>query len=85
MAWRDDIAGYAKNGDVAGVLKIFDELWNDRARRIASEAALLQHVAELKGGGKPLAPKTAPAAANYDKLEAAFNRLTKAAQAHDPN
>jgi hypothetical protein len=69
MAWRDDIARYAENGDTEGVLRIFDELWSDRERRMSLNAAYLQQIAELKG---------APKAVNYDRLEAAFNRLTDA-------
>lgn len=50
MAWREEIARYADNGDRDGVLRIFDELWNDRQRVRALNDAYLQHM-----GGKPVA------------------------------
>lgn len=53
MTWRDDIADRARNGDAEGVLKIFDELDNDRERVRALNAAYLQHIADLlKKGNK---------------------------------
>lgn len=50
MAWRDDIAERAANGDVDGVLKIYDELEADRQRVRAVNESYLAHIRELKGG-----------------------------------
>lgn len=51
MAWRDEIADRARNGDAEGVLKIFDELDKDRERIRTLNAAYLQHIAELVSSG----------------------------------
>lgn len=55
MPWRDDIAERARNGDVDGVLKIFDELDYDRQRVRAINEAYLAEIRGLKGATKPSA------------------------------
>ena len=81
MAWREDIADRARNGDVDGVLKIFDELWNDRQRGRTQEAAYLKHIEQiLKAGnaGKPL-PTTLQAEPKTSDVLDALGRAREAA------
>jgi hypothetical protein len=51
MGWRDDIADRARNGDVEGVLKIYDDLEEDRQRVRAVNAAHLVEIRRLAGAG----------------------------------
>lgn len=50
MTWREDISDRAQNGDVEGVLKIFDQLEEDRQRVRAMNEAYLTHIREIKNG-----------------------------------
>lgn len=69
MGWREDISDRAQNGDVEGVLKIFDSLEEDRQRVRSLNEAYLKHIRELKGSGSK-APTPAKATTGGDALEA---------------
>lgn len=65
MAWRDEIARYAENGNVEGVLRIFDEINADRQRQTTLNSAYLQAL-----GGKTTDRLEACAAAHRTLGEA---------------
>lgn len=50
MTWREEIYDYAQNGDVEGVLRMYDLLCDDRDRVRQLNSAYINQIAELKGG-----------------------------------
>lgn len=80
MAWRDEIAAYAENGDADGALRIFDMLWNDRERFRTLNTAYLSEIAKLKGA-KPKGREVTAKVESYDAATAARGALTDALKA----
>jgi hypothetical protein len=85
MAWRDEIADRAANGDVNGVLKIFGELVADRDRVRQLNAAYLSEIAALKGApAKPPITVGRPLVMALEaKLKPGINRLSKAIERYE--
>lgn len=74
---RDDIADRARNGDVDGVLKIFDDLEADRRRVREVNDAYLAEIRRLAGGK----PDIKAPAVKSDPLEACARALAEATAA----
>lgn len=78
---RDEIADRARNGDVDGVLKIFDDLEADRRRVREVNDAYLAEIRRLAGGKPDIKAPSPSGVAKSDPLEACARALAEATAA----